>query len=253
MFKTSFDYDSRGQSYSAVRQTDPHIAGLILGALGDSKTVLNVGAGAGSYEPGDRFVVAVEPSASMRSQRIANGRNPAVNAKAGELPFDNDSFDAVMALLTVHHWPDLRKGLDEMKRVTGDRVLIMTYDPDSLDVFWNADYFPELVEVERSRYPKLQTITEHLGGNCGIISLPVPLDCKDGFQEAFYGRPEEFLRSEVRISQSAWSFLDEETHRACVDRLADALASGEWDRKHGHHRKLPFFNGALRLIVYHKA
>jgi len=141
----AFDYDTHGQKYSGYRQTDPRIAECVTKALADAKTILNVGAGAGSYEPTDRYVVAVEPSVVMRTQRIKNGKTPAINAKADHLPFDDNAFDASMAMVTVHHWPDINKGLKELRRVTKNQVVIMTFDPTRLDNFWNATYFPVLI------------------------------------------------------------------------------------------------------------
>lgn len=245
----AFDYERGGQKYSGRRKTDPRIAEYVHRALGDAKTVLNVGAGAGSYEPEDRYVVAVEPSASMRSQRMNNNKVPAVIGFAGELPFDDHAFDASMALVTVHHWPDMDKGLKEMRRVTKDAVVIMTFDPDALDKFWNVHYFPELIEVERQRYPSVDFITSSLGGNCEVQKIPVPFDCTDGFQEAYYGRPEAFLEKDVRMSQSAWGFLTAGLEEQYVQALATDLASGEWDRKYGHYRNEPSFTCALRLII----
>jgi SAM-dependent methyltransferase len=245
----AFDYDSHGQKYSTVRRTDPRIAEHIFNALGDAKIVLNVGAGAGSYEPEGCEVTAVEPSQVMRAQRIANGKTPAIDAKVDSLPFADKSFDASMAVLTIHHWPDIAKGLKEMRRVTKDKVVIMTYDPGALSVFWNVNYFPELIEVERKRYPEIKFVTDSLGGDCEVQNIPIPFDCVDGFQEAFYGRPEEFLLEEVRLAQSAWGFLAKDVEARLVKKLADELKSGEWDKKFGAHRKMPFFKGALRVIT----
>ena len=245
----AFDYDKLGQKYSGHRQTDPRIAEYVIKALSGAKTILNVGAGAGSYEPSDRYVVAIEPSIVMRSQRMINGKTPAIIAKADNLPFDDNSFDASMAMVTVHHWPDIDKGLKELRRVTKHQVVIMTFDPNALDNFWNAHYFPELIEVEKARYPTIDFIQKSLGGNCELIPIPVPLDCIDGFQEAFYGRPEAFLKKEVRASQSAWGFLPAGVEDKMVKALEDDLKSGEWDKKYGHFRSEPTFTCALRLII----
>jgi len=248
----AFNYDLNGGKYSGQRQTDPRIEAYIHQALGDAGTVLNVGAGAGSYEPVDRYVIAVEPSVVMRSQRTNNLKNPAVIGSADKLPFDNDSFDASMAIVTVHHWPDIEKGLRELRRVTRFQIVIMTFDPDSLDKFWNAEYFPEVIEVEKQRYPKMDFLINSLGGKVTIESIPVPLDCKDGFQEAFYGRPEAFLDKEVRKAQSAWGFISDEEQDKIVKRLEVELRSGEWDKKYGHFRTLPYFTCSLRLVIaYH--
>jgi len=245
----SFDYDEKGQRYSNYRRTDPRIAKYITDALETAKTIINVGAGGGSYEPVDRYVVAVEPSASMRTQRIKNGKTPAVIGTADYLPFDDQAFDAAMATLTIHHWPDLEKGLKELRRVARNQVVILTYDPDKLDMFWNAHYFPELIEVEKARYPKIQDIVDILGGKIVIKEIPIPIDCRDGFQEAFYARPEAFLEKDVRLNQSAWGFLSEKVEQRLVKALEDDLKSGKWDEIFGAHRNMPFFNGALRLIV----
>jgi len=239
------------------------IAKLIFEVFENKGTVLNIGAGAGSYEPEDRYVISVEPSKEMREQRLEAGKNPAVNAKSDNLPFDDNSFNYSTAFLTIHHWIDLRKGLihhwidlrkglEEMKRVSKDKIIIMTYDPAKLELFWNVEYFRELIEVERARYPSIEIIKEILNLKCEEKPIPIPFDCEDGFQEAFYGRPEKFLDKEVRMSQSAWGFLSEEKEMELVERLRIELDNGEWDRKYGHYRDEKFFNGALRLLVFRK-
>lgn len=244
----AFDYDRFGTQYAGQRQTDPHIAAYLHAALADAATVLNVGAGAGSYEPTDKYLVALEPSVAMRTQRLAAGKVPAIIGKADALPFDDNAFDASMALVTVHHWPDIQQGLRELRRVTKRQVLLMTFDPEALDTFWNATYFPEVIAVEKQRYPTIDFLTQALGGRCQVQSIPVPLDCVDGFQEAYYGRPEAFLSPAVRRAQSAWGFIEEAQQNELVARLAADLASGEWDRQYGHLRTQPFFTGALRLV-----
>lgn len=245
----AFDYDGFGQKYSSHRQTDPRIAAYVDNELSSAKTILNIGAGAGSYEPTDKYVVAVEPSITMRQQRLDKGKVPAINAKADNLPFDENSFDASMAMITVHHWPDIEKGLKELRRITKNQVVIMTFDPEQLDNFWNADYFPEVIAVEKARYPTIDFIKSCLGGQCKVIPIPIPLDCKDGFQEAFYGRPEAFLEKQVRLSQSAWGFIPEDKQEEIVERLRADLENGTWDAKYGHFRTQEFFTCALRLIV----
>jgi SAM-dependent methyltransferase len=246
---TTYDYDKKEHNYSAIRQTDPRIAQYITDALADARTILNVGAGSGSYEPQDRYVISVEPSSKMRSQRAAAGRRPAVIGFADKLPFDDTSFDASMAIATVHHWPDLAKGLREMRRVTRNQVVIFTWDPEGLDDLWNIDYFPELVAAEKRRYPTINSITHALGGSCEVKKIPVPIDCIDGFQDAYYARPEAFLNKEVRQAQSAWGFIPEELEASYVQTLAADLASGEWDRKYAHFRNQKEFTGGIRLII----
>ena len=237
----AFDYDNLGQKYSGHRQTDPRIAAYVSEALTGARTILNVGAGAGSYEPTDAYVVAVEPSITMRQQRLELNKVPAINAKADALPFDDNAFDASMAMVTVHHWPDIAKGLKELRRVTRKQVLLMTFDPDALDNFWNAAYFPEVIAVEKARYPSIKYIKDCLGGNCTVIPIPIPLDCKDGFQEAFYGRPEAFLDKQIRLSQSAWGFIADDLQEEIVNRLRIDLENGNWDKKYGHFRTQDFF------------
>ena len=248
----AFNYDKSGQKYSGHRQTEPQIAKYVYSALGNAKTVLNVGAGTGSYEPTDRFVVAVEPSVVMRKQRLQHNRHPAIRAKGDNLPFDDNSFDSTMAMVTIHHWPDMDKSLKELRRVTKEQVIIMTFDPEALDNFWNVHYFPELIAVEKARYPTIDFIKSSLGGKCEVVEIPIPLNCVDGFQEAFYGRPEAFLEKEVRLSQSAWGFLSDEVQNRLVKKLAEDLKSGDWDKKYGHFRTQPFFTCALRLIISRK-
>ena len=154
-----------------------------------------------------------------------------------------------MAMVTVHHWPDIGRGLKELRRVSHGPVVVMSFDPDQLEHFWNAQYFPELIAVERARYPALETIRQSLGGHSEVIPVPIPIDCTDGFQEAFYGRPEAFLQAGVRKAQSAWGFLAPGQEEELVQRLATELASGEWDRKYGHFRQQASFTCALRLVV----
>ncbi len=153
------DYTRYGHGYAYRRRTEPRIAALVHAALGDARTVLNVGAGAGSYEPRDRYVLAIEPSAAMRAQRAPH-LAPAIDGVAERLPFDDDAVDAAMALVTVHQWRDLRTGLQEMRRVSRGPVVVLTFDGDALDRFWLADYAPELITVERRRYPAISMILE---------------------------------------------------------------------------------------------
>jgi SAM-dependent methyltransferase len=187
----------------------------------------------------------------MRSQRLSEHRNPAVIAVSDQLPFDDQSFDVVTAFLTIHHWPDIRKGVEEMRRVARKKIIVMTYDPDALGDFWNAEYFPEVIDVEKQRYPGIKALSAILGDKIEVQKIPVPLNCVDGFQEAFYGRPEAFLDQEVRKAMSAWGFIPEDQQEIMVKRLADELLSGVWDCKYGHLRSQAFFSGALRLVISH--
>lgn len=243
-----YDYELRGADYAARRRADPRIAEMIHAALGSARTVVNVGAGAGSYEPEDRLVLAVEPSSRMRAQRPA-GRLPAVDAGAERLPFDDRAFDAAMATVTVHQWTDARAGLRELRRVAAGPVVVLTFDGEHLDRLWLGDYFPELLVAERQRYPPLNLIGRVLGGAVTVTEVPVPIDCTDGFTEAFYARPQAFLDPAVRAGQSAWGFIDQGAVDDGVARLARDLQNGDWDARYGPLRSQPTFLGSLRLVV----
>jgi SAM-dependent methyltransferase len=241
------DYGVIGRTYSDFRRPDPRIAQAVSDALGDARSVLNVGAGAGNYEPRDRDVAAVEPSASMRSQRPA-GLAPALDAVAESLPFPDDHFDASMTTFSVHQWTNLEAGLAEMRRVTRGPVVILTCDPDLLDRFWLAEYAPEVIETERRRYPSIPRLRTGLGGTVSADLVPIPLDCSDGFNEAYYGRPEQLLIPEARAACSAWSFVPQTKVDAYTDDLARAIDSGEWDARHGDLRRRLSFEGSLVVV-----
>jgi len=245
-----FDYDTHGQGYAQQRRTDPRIAAFVHQALGSARTVLNIGAGAGSYEPEDRYVLAIEPSAAMRAQRPAH-LAPAIQGVAEKLPLDDQSIDASMALVTVHQWPDLQKGLSELRRVTRGPIVVLTFDGDALDRYWLVDYVPEFMAVERRRYPAIELIREGLGSKTEVQAIPIPIDCVDGFTEAFYARPERFLDAAVRRSQSAWGSVDDKVQERFVKRLGNDLQSGVWEERYGKWRQQPHFEGSLRLIVGH--
>jgi SAM-dependent methyltransferase len=242
------DYSAFAVDYANVRRPDPRIGAQLAAALGSARTVINVGAGTGSYEPTDRDVVAVEPSAEMRSKRGLS-LPPAIDAVAEALPFDDDTFDAALAVLTVHHWPDLEAGLAELRRVTRAPVVIMTADPAALADLWVSDYSPEFHDEEARRYPSPERIAAGLGGSLAVRPLVIPLDCRDGFADSFYGRPEAMLEPAVRRAQSAWSFVDAEAQTRFVDALARDLETGAWDERHGHLRTQPEFIGSMRILV----
>ena len=242
------DYGEIGRTYAHYRQPDPSIAAQIHAALGDARRVLNVGAGAGSYEPVDRDVTAVEPSASMRAQRPAH-LTRALDAVAEDLPFEDDSFDAAMASVTVHQWSDLERGLAEMRRVTTGPVVLLVCDPKRMHEYWLNEYIPEVRAIEARRFPAIDRIAAALGGTVDIHGVPIPLYCTDGFNEAYYGRPEMFLDPDARLACSSWSLVPEPVVQRFVEGLSSDLASGRWDALHGRWRSEPFFDGPLRLIV----
>ncbi len=242
------DYGAIGRDYASYRQPEPAIAALIARALGPARAVLNVGAGAGSYEPTDREVTPVEPSASMRAQRPPH-LTPAIDAVSESLPFPDGHFDAAMTTFSVHQWTRLEDGLREMRRVTRGPVAILSCDPDLVQRFWLNDYAPDVLAAEARRYPALARMAAILGGTAEILPVPIPLICRDGFNEAYYGRAERLLEPAARLACSAWSFVSEETAAGYVEALRRDLASGAWDRKYGHLRTAPEFDGSLRLIV----
>jgi SAM-dependent methyltransferase len=242
------DYGAIGANYAKYRQPDPSIARLILAALGDAQSVLNVGAGAGAYEPTDREVTAVEPSAAMRVQRPRH-LPQAVNATAENLPFPDRHFDAAMASFTVHQWADLEKGLAELRRVTRGPVIVLSCDPALVQGFWLNDYAPEVLATEARRYPDMREIGRLLGGTMEILPVPIPLHCSDGFNEAYYGRPECLLDAGARQACSAWSFVDRRLVARYIAALRSDLERKDWDRRHAHLRTQPAYDGSLRLLI----
>ena len=244
------DYGTIGVDYARYRRPEPGIAARIRDAIGDAHTLLNVGAGAGSYEPTDLEVTAVEPSATMRAQRPPH-LTPAVDAVAEHLPFDDDSFDAAMATFTVHQWPRLEAGLAEVRRVTRGPIAVLTADPARLTRFWLNEYAPEVLTAEAGRYPTMERLVDALGGpaRASVQSIPIPLECTDGFNEAYYGRPEALLDPGARRANSAWSFVGEDVDGRFVERLTNDLRDGSWDARHGALRSSPEFEGSLVLVV----
>jgi SAM-dependent methyltransferase len=234
------DYEAGGVGYAEHRRPDPRIAARVHAALGAARTVVNVGAGAGSYEPRDRYVVPVEPSAAMRAQR-----------PRGLAPADDGAFDAAMASVTIHQWADRDRGLRELRRVARGPVVILTFDGDELDRLWLGGYVDGMTAAEAARIPAIDHVRAVLGGTSLVEEVPVPFDCTDGFTEAYYGRPERFLDPAVRRSQSVWNFVDPAAARRGIERLERDLATGAWDARFGALRTQPEFVGALRLIVAH--
>lgn len=241
------DYEQHGLTYAGHRRPDPRIAARIHAALGDARTVLNVGAGTGSYEPSDRWVLAVEPSATMRAQR-PTGAAPVISGRAEALPFDDDSVDAAMACLTIHHWEPPEVGLAELRRVARGPVVVFTFDLDDLPE-WQLDFLADGLAIERPRFPSIADVTAALGGQSRVEHIPTPGDCLDGFIEAFWRRPEALLDPAVRSAQSMWAMLDPAIEEGTIRRLSAALQSGAWDAEHGHLRKQDSYDGALRLVI----
>jgi len=241
-------YDQIGLGYSDIRRPDPRLGAPIAKALGDARTVLNVGAGTGSYEPADRRVVAVEPSAEMIAQRPP-GSAPVVQAEAESLPFQADSFDAALAILTIHHWKDVPAGLAELRRVARDRVVLLTVDPEVLVALWmSRDYWPETIELESGRMPTMGELEANLPAPTAV-PVPVPRDCTDGFAIAYWGRPEAILDPAVRQASSNWHGISAEATERGLRQLEKDLESGEWDRRYGCLRAQDSLDVGLRLVV----
>jgi SAM-dependent methyltransferase len=241
------DYEEIGGTYATHRRADPRIAARIEAALGDARTVVNVGAGSGSYEPAERDVLGVEPSAMMRAQRPP-GAAPTIDARAEALPFEDDSFDAAMACVTIHHWEPPAAGLAELRRVARGPVVVFTFELEALPP-WQLEFLREGVELERPRFPSMAAVEAALGGRTRVERIPTPADCADGFFEAYWNRPEALLDPRVRASQSLWALLEPEVEARILSRLAEALESGAWDAAHGHLRREHSFDGALRLVI----
>jgi SAM-dependent methyltransferase len=241
-------YDRIGVGYVDIRQPDPRIAARIDAALGDAHSVLNVGAGTGSYEPADREVTAVEPSELMIAQRPP-GSAPVVQASAEELPFEDGSFDAAMAIITVHHWHDHRTGLVEMTRIARRRVVILTFDPAPLSELWLVrDYFPRTLQIHGDAMPPVEELAAALP-NATVDVVPVPRLCKDGFFCALWDRPEMHLDPNVRRASSVWHLLTAEEVEDGLTALRADLESGSWDERYGHLRRTPELDVGLRLVV----
>lgn len=246
---TATPYDAIGTTYAATRVADPRLAAVIAEVLGDATRVVNVGAGTGNYEPTDRDVVAVEPSAVMIGQRPA-GAAPAVLAPAERLPFADGSFDAALAVSTVHHWTDRARGLAELARVAPRRVVVH-WEPADATLHWIVDdYFPELAEVESVRGGGTsEDVASELGGRIEVRPFPVPIDFAEGSGGSFWGRPEALLDPVVRAGISMFALLPTEVVERGVAHLADDLASGRWDERHGHLRSLDALDVGYRVIV----
>ena len=239
-------YDVIGRSYARTRATDPRIAAAIWEALGDARTVVNVGAGTGNYEPPDRDVTAVEPSAVMLAQRPPDAA-PAVQASAEELPFEDDSFDAAMAVLTLHHWSDWRRGIEELRRVAR-RLVLFSWDPSFARRLWaTAEYFP-FVGDEETTFPSL---ADQVGAvrATSVTTVPVPWDCEDGFYGAHWRNPQAYLDPEVRAGISVLAARSPAELRPGLEALRADLASGAWAERHADLLTLDDRDLGYRLLA----
>lgn len=240
-------YDSIGRTYAQFRRPDRRIAAALDAALGDAASVVNIGAGTGSYEPRDRTVLAVEPSAVMARQRAA-GAAPCLRARAEALPLRTRSVDAALAVLTIHHWTDLERGLGEMARVARRRAVLLTWVPDATPFWLTEDYFPEIAAHDRQIFPPAATLTSLLERSLGPVRmapLPIPHDCSDGFLCAHWRRPEAYLRPQVRSAISSFARIDAE---AGLAKLRADLASGRWVEHNGRLLSLDAMDLGYRIV-----
>lgn len=241
-------YDLLGRGYARTRRPDPRIAKRIEAGLGEARAVLNVGAGAGSYEPAEREVTAAEPSGEMIAQRPA-GSAPVVQASAEALPFADDSFDAAMAVLTAHHWEDLEAGLAEMRRVSRERIVIVTFDHLALADLWiPRDYFPAMLGLKRRAGATSGELAERLS-DASVSPIAVPRDCTDLFFAALWARPEMLLDDEVLRPMWVWQSIPEQAREEGRRRLVADLESGAWDERYGRLREQGELDVGLRLVV----
>jgi SAM-dependent methyltransferase len=237
-------YDRIGHRYREYRRPDPRIAALLSHALGNARSVVNVGAGAGSYEPHDRRVIAVEPSRVMIAQRAAHSA-PAVQADAGALPFATDAFDCAMAVLTIHHWPDVERGLREVARVAQDTVVLLTW-MGFANHFWLVDYLPQIQFVDAPLFPSVEQLSSWLGP-VRSITVPIPHDCTDGFLCAYWRRPAAYLDAGVRGAISLFDRVD--GVEGGLTRLQGDLRSGAWHARYGDLLGRAEMDFGYRLII----
>lgn len=236
-------YDTIGINYAELRKPDHRIAAAIEKALGAARTILNVGAGTGSYEPASREVTAVEPSIEMIQKRKHLAAK-VVQTTADDLPFDDDAFDAAMAILTIHHWPDKEAGLREVRRVTRGRVVLLTFDPSERP--WLTDYFPQLAALDDAQMPPMSDYSRWLG-TVRAEPLLVPHDCSDGFLYSYWRRPEAYLDPRIRSGSSSFWSIDGVA--AGLQKLSDEIRTGEWDRRYGYLRNLDAYDAGYRLVI----
>jgi SAM-dependent methyltransferase len=241
-------YDTIGRKYARYRRPDPHLEAQIRAALGDARTVLNVGAGTGSYEPTDRTVLALEPSPVMIAQRAPDAA-PVVLGRAETLPFPDGAFDAVLALLTVHHWDDVDAGLRELQRVA-PRQVVLTWDPVAMraESFWlTRDYLPD-ASGEDGGFAALPEIVAALD-DARVESVPVPHDCHDGFLRAYWRRPEAYLDPDARASISALALVDDAVLAPGLERLRADLDSGVWHTRNADVLQELALDLGSRLVI----
>jgi SAM-dependent methyltransferase len=249
---TTIRYEQIGVSYVSTRREDPRIKARIMAAIGAGRSLVNVGAGAGSYEPGDRLVVAVEPSRVMLDQRPP-GSAPAVRARAGYLPLRDQSVDAALVVLSLHHWDEGReRGLRELRRVARGPVVIATIDPEVSSAMWLfADYLPEVAALDRRIFPPPSQIAEWLGGESRVEVVEISRDTPDWTLMSFWAHPERVLDPRARNATSGFARMEPAVVERVVARVRRDLESGDWDARYGALRTLERYDAGLRLLINH--
>jgi SAM-dependent methyltransferase len=240
-------YDDIGRCYSATRREDPAVKTCVMAALDGTHSVLNVGAGAGAYEPVDRDVIAVEPSRVMNAQRT-----PLVlRARADRLPLRDQSVDGAMVILSLHHWDEAQEqGVRELRRVTRGPIVIATVDADVGARMWlPADYMPEASALDRRIFPAIDEISGWLGGRTHVQTLEVPRDTPDWTLMSFWAHPERVLDPRARSAVSGFARMPAEVVARVVEDVRRDLESGVWDARHGHLRMLTAFDVGFRMLV----
>jgi SAM-dependent methyltransferase len=250
MMREEARYDRIGGGYARTRREDPQLRARIHEALGTARTVVNVGAGAGSYEPADRYVIAIEPSAVMAAQRSVD-LSPAIRAYAGDLPLHDDSVDAAMSILSLHHWDESQeRGVRELRRVARGPVVLLTFDAQvSSDMWLVADYLPELGELDRRILPRLDILATWLGGTTEVVTVPIRRDTPDWTFGAFWAHPERVLDDAARAATSGFARMRPEVVERVDGALRHDLETGRWDERHGHLRELEAYDAGMRLVV----
>jgi SAM-dependent methyltransferase len=243
-------YDRIGTGYAATRREDPRLRERIERALGEARSVVNVGAGAGSYEPEGRHVVAIEPSDVMAAQR-PRSRAPAIRASAADLPLRRGSVDAAMAVLTLHHWDDARElGVREMRRVATGPVVIVTIDADVSGAMWlMADYLTEVGALDRQIFPRIEQVADWLGGETRVEILPVARDTPDWTLLSFWAHPERVLDRAAREATSGFARMPRDVVERVVSDVDRDLRNGAWEARNGHLRTLDALDVGLRMVV----
>ena len=244
-------YDRIGDGYARTRRRDPELSARIEAALGEARSVIDVGAGSGSYEPRGRYVIAIEPSDVMAAQRPRE-LAPAVRASAEELPLRDGSLDAALAVLTVHHWGARReRGVRELRRVARDAVVIVTFDASVSARMWLPhDYLPEVAEQDRRDFPTMDELAAWLGEGTQVTTVPISRTSPDWTFGSLWAHPERVLDEAVTRATSGFARLTADVRERAVEAVRRDLADGTWDERHGHLRALDAYDAGLRLVVH---